>query len=60
MTVRMAAGDRAAASMYTIVQTAKFNGVNPRAYLRDTIEKVAGRHAISRVDELMPCAPPER
>jgi len=55
----MSAGDRAA-SMYTIVQTAKFNGVNPGAYLRDTIEKVAGRHAISRVDELMPCAPPER
>ena len=46
-------GDRAA-SMYTIVQTAKLNDVNPEAYLRDTLAKIAEGHPISRIDELMP------
>lgn len=46
-------GDRAAA-MYTIVQTAKLNGVNPEAYLRDTLAKIAEGHPINRIDELMP------
>lgn len=48
-------GDRAAA-IYTVVQTAKLNGVNPEAYLRDTLAKVADGHPINRVDELMPWA----
>jgi len=46
-------GERAAA-LYTIVQTAKLNGVNPQAYLRDTLAKIADGHPINRVDELMP------
>jgi transposase len=46
-------GDRAAA-MYTIVQTAKLNGVNPEAYLRETLAKIADGHPISRIDELLP------
>jgi hypothetical protein len=46
-------GDRAAA-MYTIVQTAKLNDVNPEAYLRETLAKIADGHSISRIDELMP------
>jgi transposase len=46
-------GDRAAA-MYTIVQTAKLNGANPEAYLRDTLGKIAEGHPINRIDELMP------
>jgi transposase len=46
-------GDRAAA-MYTIVQTAKLNGVNPEAYLRDTLAKIAEGHPINRINELMP------
>jgi transposase len=48
-----AGGDRAA-SMYTIVQTAKLNDVNPEAYLRDTLKKVAEGHPINRISELMP------
>ena len=47
-------GDRAAA-MYTIVQTAKLNDLNPEAYLRDTLAKIAEGHPINRIDELMPC-----
>ncbi len=46
-------GERAAA-LYTIVQTAKLNGVNPQAYLRDTLAKIADGHPINRIDELMP------
>lgn len=50
-----AGGDRAA-SLYTIVQTAKLNCMNPEAYLRDTLAKIAEGHPISRIDELMPWA----
>lgn len=46
-------GDRAAA-MYTIIQTAKLNGLNPEAYLTDTMTKIADGHPINRIDELMP------
>jgi transposase len=46
-------GDRAA-SMYTILQTAKLNSVNPEAYLRGTLAKIADGHPITRIDELMP------
>ncbi len=48
-----AGGDRAA-SIYTLVQTAKLNGVNPEAYLRDTLAKIAEVHPINRIDDLMP------
>ena len=46
-------GDRAA-SMYTIMQTAKLNGVNPETYLKDTLAKIAEGHPISRIGELLP------
>jgi len=46
-------GERAAA-MYSILQTAKLNGVNPEAYLTDTLAKIAAGHPISRISELMP------
>jgi transposase len=46
-------GDRAA-SMYTIVQTAKLNDVNPETYLAETLSKIASGHPISRIGELMP------
>lgn len=46
-------GDRAAA-IYTIVQTAKLNGVNPEAYLRDTLTRIADGHPINQIDPLTP------
>lgn len=46
-------GERAAA-MYTIVQTAKMNDLNPETYLRDTLSRIAEGHPISRIDELLP------
>ncbi len=52
-----AGGDRAA-SVYTLVQTAKLNSVNPEAYLRDTLAKIAEGHPINRLDDLMPWKAP--
>src|SRR6266513_2175599 len=46
-------GERAAA-MYSILQTAKLNGVNPEAYLTDTLAEIAAGHPINRISELMP------
>jgi transposase len=46
-------GERAAA-IYTIAQTAKLNGVNPEAFLRDTLARIANGHPINRIGELMP------
>ena len=33
---------------------AKLNGVNPEAYLTDTLSKIAAGHPINRISELMP------
>jgi transposase len=50
-------GGERAASIYTIMQTAKLNAVNPEAYLRNTLTSIAEGHPISRIDELMPWSP---
>ena len=45
-----------AAAMYSILQTAKLNGVNPQAYLTNTLARIADGHPINRISELMPWA----
>jgi transposase len=50
------AGGKRAAAMYSILQTAKLNAVNPEAYLTDTLTKIADGHPINRIAELMPWA----
>src|SRR5207253_10677160 len=45
-------GERAAA-MYTLIATAKLNGVDPQAWLADVIARIADR-AARRLDELLP------
>jgi transposase len=47
-------GGERAASIYTLVATAKLNGLNPETYLRDTLAKIAEGHTINRIDELVP------
>jgi len=47
-----AGGDRAAA-IYTLIETAKLNGLDPEAYLRDVLGRIAD-HPINRVAELLP------
>ena len=46
-------GERATA-IYTIVQTARLNGINPETYLRDALGRIAEGHPINRLGELMP------
>ncbi len=46
-------GDRAAA-IYTLVRTAKLNGLNPETYLRDVLLKIAEGHTINKIDALLP------
>lgn len=45
-------GDRAAI-LSTLVRTAKLNGVEPEAWLRDVLGRI-GDHPINRLDELLP------
>ena len=47
-------GGERAATMYSILQTTKLNGVNPQAYLTDILSRIAARHPISRIAQLMP------
>ena len=50
-------GGERAASIYTIVRTAKLNDVNPETYLRDVLAKIADGHPINRIEELLPWTP---
>lgn len=46
-------GGESAASMYTLIETAKFNGLDPEAYLRAVITRIAD-HRTKSIDQLMP------
>ena len=46
-------GGKAAAIAYTLIETAKLNGVDPQAWLTDTLTRIAD-HKITRIDELLP------
>jgi transposase len=46
-------GGEHAAAIYSLIGTAKLNGMDPEAYLRDVLERIA-EHPINRVDELLP------
>jgi hypothetical protein len=46
-------GGERAALMYTIIETAKLNGVNVEAYLADLIARL-GDHPARRIEELLP------
>jgi transposase len=48
------AGGERAAAIYTLVTTAKLNGLNPETYLRDVLVKIADGHPINRIAELVP------
>ena len=45
-------GERAAA-IYTLVESAKLNGLDPEAYLRDILGRIAD-HPIKRITDLLP------
>jgi len=47
------AGGERAAAMYSLIGTAKLIGLDPEAYLRHVLERIAD-HPINRIDELLP------
>lgn len=47
------AGGERAAAFYSLIETAKLNGLDPQAYLRAVFERIA-EHPINRIDELLP------
>jgi hypothetical protein len=48
-----AGGDRAAI-IYTVLETAKLNGLDPEAYLANIIDRMAKGHPAHRLNELLP------
>jgi len=48
------AGGERAAAIYSVIETAKMNGLEPQAYIADVITKIAADWPASRWDELMP------
>jgi transposase len=48
------AGGERAAILYTVLETARLNGLDPEAYLADIIDRMASGHPINRLVELLP------
>ena len=47
------AGGERAAAIYSLIGSAKLNGLDPEAYLRDVLTCIAD-HPINRIDDLLP------
>jgi len=47
------AGGERAAAIYSLVGSAKLNGLDPEAYLREILTRIAD-HPITRIEELLP------
>ncbi|TKB63761.1 MAG: IS66 family transposase [Nitrospira sp.] len=47
------AGGERAAAIYSLIETAKLNGIDPEAYLRHVLTRIAN-HKINRIAELLP------
>ena len=46
-------GGESAAAMYSLIGTAKLNGIDPEGYLRNVLSRIA-EHPINRIAELLP------
>ena len=47
------AGGERAAAIYSLLGSAKLNGIDPEAYLRNVLSRIAD-HPINRIEELLP------
>lgn len=47
------AGGERAAAFYSLINTAKLNGLDPEAYLREVFTRIA-EHPVNRIEELLP------
>ncbi len=45
-------GGKSAAIAYTLIETAKLNGIDPQAWLTDVLGRIA-EHKINRIDKLL-------
>jgi hypothetical protein len=46
-------GGESAAAIYSLIGTAKLNGIDPESYLRNILSRIA-EHPINRIEELLP------
>ena len=46
-------GGRCAAALYSLIESAKLNGLNPQHYLADVLARIAD-HPARRIAELLP------
>ena len=46
-------GGKSAVIAYTLIETVKLNGVDPQAWLTDTLARIAD-HKSTKLDQLMP------
>jgi hypothetical protein len=51
--VGSAGGGKSAATAYTLIESAKLNGIDPQTWLTHVLSRIAG-HKITRIDELLP------
>jgi hypothetical protein len=47
------AGGRRAAALYSLIETAKLNGLNPQLYIADVLARI-GDHPARRIADLLP------
>ena len=47
-------GGRRWATVCSLIETAKMNGVEPYAYLKDVLQRMVDGHTVNRLDELLP------
>jgi len=46
-------GGESAAAIYSLIGTAKLNGIDPESYLRNVLSRIA-EHLVNRIEELLP------